>query len=68
MVTTIPTIGFNVETIEYGDISFTFWDVGERGDGGRGGHATRTLHLSGETAAGVATPPVPSTSHFHRRL
>jgi ADP-ribosylation factor 1/2 len=28
VVTTIPTIGFNVETIEYKSISFTIWDVG----------------------------------------
>eukprot|EP00299_Pterocystis_sp_00344_P013471 c6603_g1_i2.p1 GENE.c6603_g1_i2~~c6603_g1_i2.p1 ORF type:complete len:179 (+),score=34.21 c6603_g1_i2:46-582(+) len=28
IVTTIPTIGFNVETVEYKDISFTVWDVG----------------------------------------
>ncbi|XP_054246224.1 ADP-ribosylation factor 1-like isoform X2 [Indicator indicator] len=26
-VTTIPTIGFNVETVEYKNISFTVWDV-----------------------------------------
>ncbi|MES1914063.1 MAG: Arf GTPase arf1 [Cercozoa sp. M6MM] len=28
VVTTIPTIGFNVETVEYRNISFTVWDVG----------------------------------------
>ncbi|XP_005986306.1 ADP-ribosylation factor 3-like [Latimeria chalumnae] len=28
IVTTIPTIGFNVETVEYENISFTVWDVG----------------------------------------
>ena len=28
VVTTIPTIGFNVETVEYKNISFTMWDVG----------------------------------------
>lgn len=27
-ITTIPTIGFNVETVEYKNISFTVWDVG----------------------------------------
>ena len=27
-VTTIPTIGFNVETVEYKNISFTVWDIG----------------------------------------
>ncbi|URE12671.1 ARF [Musa troglodytarum] len=30
IVTTIPTIGFNVETVEYKNISFTVWDVGGR--------------------------------------
>lgn len=25
IVTTIPTIGFNVETVEYKNISFTVW-------------------------------------------
>uniref|UniRef100_A0A8C2DDR6 ADP-ribosylation factor n=1 Tax=Cyprinus carpio TaxID=7962 RepID=A0A8C2DDR6_CYPCA len=28
VVTTIPTIGFNVETVEYKNISFAVWDVG----------------------------------------
>ncbi|CAF0898070.1 unnamed protein product [Didymodactylos carnosus] len=28
IVTTIPTIGFNVETVKYKNISFTVWDVG----------------------------------------
>mmetsp|Transcript_10493 Transcript_10493/g.34463 ORF Transcript_10493/g.34463 Transcript_10493/m.34463 type:complete len:519 (-) Transcript_10493:54-1610(-) len=28
VMTTIPTIGFNVDTIEYKKTSFTFWDVG----------------------------------------
>lgn len=28
IVATIPTIGFNVETIEYKNIRFTVWDVG----------------------------------------
>merc|ERR1711920_223148 len=28
VVTTIPTIGFNVETVEYRNINFTVWDVG----------------------------------------
>ncbi|KAJ3073965.1 hypothetical protein HK102_005902 [Quaeritorhiza haematococci] len=27
-VTTIPTIGFNVETVQYKNINFTIWDVG----------------------------------------
>lgn len=30
VVTTIPTIGFNVETIDYKNITFTAWDVGGR--------------------------------------
>jgi hypothetical protein len=28
VVTTIPTIGFNVETVEHKNFSFTVWDVG----------------------------------------
>ncbi len=28
VVTTIPTIGFNVETVEYKNISCTVWDIG----------------------------------------
>ncbi|GJY82152.1 ADP-ribosylation factor 2 isoform X1 [Tanacetum coccineum] len=28
IVTTIPTIGFNVESVEYKNISFTVWDIG----------------------------------------
>merc|ERR1712199_36635 len=28
IVTTIPTIGFNVETVEYKNINFSVWDVG----------------------------------------
>jgi len=28
VVTTIPTIGFNVETVEYKNLCFTVWDVG----------------------------------------
>jgi len=28
VVTTIPTIGFNVESVEYKKVSFTVWDVG----------------------------------------
>merc|ERR1719449_328928 len=28
VVNTIPTIGFNVETVQYQDIEFTVWDVG----------------------------------------
>lgn len=28
VVHTVPTIGFNVETVEYKNIKFTVWDVG----------------------------------------
>merc|ERR1712216_663065 len=28
VVTTMPTIGFNVETVEYKSVSFTVWDIG----------------------------------------
>ena len=28
IVTTIPTIGFNVETVQYKNVKFTMWDVG----------------------------------------
>jgi len=28
VVSSVPTIGFNVETVEYKNISFTVWDVG----------------------------------------
>jgi len=31
VVTTIPTVGFNVETVEYKNINFTVWDVGKTG-------------------------------------
>eukprot|EP00565_Helicotheca_tamesis_P005305 CAMPEP_0185733244 /NCGR_PEP_ID=MMETSP1171-20130828/18914_1 /TAXON_ID=374046 /ORGANISM="Helicotheca tamensis, Strain CCMP826" /LENGTH=151 /DNA_ID=CAMNT_0028402919 /DNA_START=126 /DNA_END=578 /DNA_ORIENTATION=- len=27
-ITTIPTIGFNVETVNYKNVTFTIWDVG----------------------------------------
>ena len=27
-VTTIPTLGFNVETVEYKSLNFTVWDAG----------------------------------------
>ena len=28
IVTTISTVGFNVETVEHGNFNFTFWDTG----------------------------------------
>ena len=31
VVTTIPTVGFNVEMVEYKNINFTVWDVGKTG-------------------------------------
>lgn len=27
-VSTVPTIGFNVETVQYKNIAFTVWDIG----------------------------------------
>lgn len=30
-VVTIPTIGFNVETIEFQNLTITVWDVGGQG-------------------------------------
>ena len=27
-VSTVPTIGFNVETVKYKNIAFTVWDIG----------------------------------------
>lgn len=36
VITTIPTIGFNVETVEYKNIRFTVWDIG-------GQHKIRSL-------------------------
>ncbi|NXX69999.1 ARF3 factor, partial [Spizella passerina] len=33
IVTTIPTIGFSVETVECKNISFTLWDVGGQHQG-----------------------------------
>ena len=29
LVTTLPTIGFNVETVQYKNLEFTVWDIGE---------------------------------------
>jgi len=28
IISSVPTIGFNVETVEYKNIKFTVWDVG----------------------------------------
>uniref|UniRef100_A0A8D0GBP0 ADP-ribosylation factor n=1 Tax=Sphenodon punctatus TaxID=8508 RepID=A0A8D0GBP0_SPHPU len=30
IITTIPTMGFNVETVEYKNISFRVWDAGDQ--------------------------------------
>ena len=27
LITSIPTIGFNVETVEYKNLKFTMWDI-----------------------------------------
>ncbi|KAL6964887.1 Arf GTPase arf1 [Sarracenia purpurea var. burkii] len=43
IVTTIPTIGFNVETVEYRKISFTVWDVGGQDKWGAFGLAYTAL-------------------------
>ena len=48
VVTTIPTIGFNVETVEYKNISFTVWDVG--------GQDKVTPHIQHNTAAHTHPP------------
>ncbi|KAI5440191.1 ADP-ribosylation factor 2, variant 2 [Lathyrus oleraceus] len=31
VVTTIPTVGFNVEKVEYKNVDFTVWDTGGQG-------------------------------------
>jgi len=46
VVTTIPTIGFNVETVEYKNIDFTVWDIG-----GRGGMRALVRHYYQNTQA-----------------
>jgi len=28
VISTVPTIGFNVESVEYKNINFTVWDIG----------------------------------------
>ena len=48
VVTTIPTIGFNVETVEYKNISFTVWDVG-------GQDKVRATRTAPATAADTST-------------
>ena len=42
VMTTIPTIGFNVESVEYRNLSFTSWDVGGRGSAAGGGRSDST--------------------------
>ncbi|KJE95735.1 ADP-ribosylation factor 1 [Capsaspora owczarzaki ATCC 30864] len=46
VVTTIPTIGFNVETIEYKNLKITTWDIG-----GRGGIRPLWRHYTANTDA-----------------
>ena len=52
VVTTIPTIGFNVETVEYKNISFTVWDVGGQDKVTTAAHHTRSAHGTGEGESG----------------
>lgn len=60
IVTTIPTIGFNVETVEYKNISFTVW-VSDR-------YRFATLQLSGHHLVPVLiafrTPLLSFKCHF----
>lgn len=51
-MTTIPTIGFNVETVEYKNISFTVWDVG-----GQDKVCLSALHLAFGCLALTPSPP-----------
>ncbi|CAM4885109.1 unnamed protein product [Rotaria socialis] len=47
VVTTIPTIGFNVETVEFKNISITAWDVGvDCNDRDRVDEASKELHTT----------------------
>jgi ADP-ribosylation factor protein 1 len=46
VVTTIPSIGFNVETLVYNNISFTAWDIG-----GRSGTRALVRHYYPNTGA-----------------
>ena len=50
-ITTIPTIGFNVETLHYKNLDMTIWDVG-------GQHKAHTQHSN--------TGAVHNTSNFRR--
>lgn len=54
VVTTIPTIGFNVESVEYKNISFTVWDVG-------GQDKVRLANCPWEE---VAAAPLKNALHF----
>ena len=55
IVTTIPTIGFNVETVEYKNISFTVWDVG-------GQDKVRAASRAISRRVSRAAPPRPRSS------
>ena len=69
VVTTIPTIGFNVETVEYKNISFTVWDVGGQDKVRRTGTGTaaRTPHTPPHPSAGHEDPFLSSHEHTHAR-
>ncbi|KAH1032438.1 hypothetical protein J1N35_044612 [Gossypium stocksii] len=69
VVSTIPTIGFNVETVQYNNIKFQAWDLG-------GQTSIRYLFLSyvfsrkhpntSETERGVAEAIIRSASDFKK--
>lgn len=68
VVSTIPTIGFNVETLDYKNIKFQVWDLG-------GQTSIRPYWrcyyggTKGENAADAINVPAPRwTGHAHRPL
>jgi hypothetical protein len=58
VVTTIPTIGFNVETVEYKNISFTVWDVGGQDKIRCAGKRAVPRRQRGEGSSRAAQAPV----------
>ena len=63
IVTTIPTIGFNVETVEYKNISFTVWGAARRSN------PAPPFRLHPSTLARTPLPPrPPSRLPLPRRL
>ena len=60
IVTTIPTIGFNVETVQYKKINFTVWDVGGQGTP----HTPHTQHTQHTHANGFADKIRPLWRHY----